>query len=243
MKNIQQNSGKWPLTLCLACLMAFALSSCLKNHTDNTPTQQVSALAVIDGSPGATQLDFFLDAVKVTASPLVQGTYLSYFTAYSGKHVANFFQSNTSTLLAHDSVTFNPNNYYSLFLTKTTGNTADFVLLKDSLSRPASGGISVRLVNLSADAGGVDMFVKGNASKLAANQGYKGVSAFATATVNPTDTLQIVKAGTSTLLASVPCKNITINAVYTVWLYGFATPADPSQKLAAGIMANGFYNN
>ena len=200
-------------------------------------------MAVIDGSAGATQFDFFLDANKVTASPLAQGTYLSYFTAYSGAHAANFYQSNTSTLVARDSINLTPNNYYSLFLTKTTGGTADFLLLKDSLSRPATGGISVRLVNLSADAGGVDMFVKGNATKLAINQGYKGVSVFAAATVNPADTLQIVKTGTSTLLASVPCKNISTNGVYTVWLYGFASPADATQKLAAGLMANGFYNN
>jgi hypothetical protein len=240
MKNFQQKLKRWPVIAGMACMMVFMLSSCLKNHNDNTPAQPVAALAVIDASPGTTALDFYLNTDRVTASPLTPGTFLTYFTAYAGNRTASFNQAGTSTVAAHDSVTLVANKYYSLFLANTL-TTPDLILARDSISKPASGTISVRLVNASPDAGPIDLLVKSTATKLVQSEPYKGVSSFAGATIGLSDTLQVVKAGTSTVLAIVPTAKLTTNSVYTVWLYGFANTTDASQKLAAGVMANAYF--
>jgi hypothetical protein len=127
-----------------------------------------------------------------------------------------------------------------VFLANTLA-TPDFIFVQDSLSRPTPGTISVRLVNASPDAGGIDLVLKSNGTKIVTNEAYKGVSNFMSSTAGTTDTLQIVKTGTNTVLATVPNVKYTTNTVYTVWLYGFVNSSDANLKANAGIMANGYF--
>jgi hypothetical protein len=240
MKSIKQNFKGWPIVLGVVCSVAVALSSCSKNN-NNTPVKPTSALAFVDASVDAPALDFYLSGQQVNLQPITPGNYFSYFNAYAGKVPATFYQTATTTLVAKDSITLAANHGYTLFLANVIA-TPDFILTKDSLIAPASGAISVRLVNASPNAGPVDLLVKGASSSIVSYANYKSVSGFTSATVSITDSLQIRQSGTSTILATVPASHFTNGTVYTVWLYGLANTTVAAQKLKAGIMGNGYFN-
>jgi uncharacterized protein with beta-barrel porin domain len=98
---------------------------------------------------------------------------------------------------------------------------------------------SIRLANLSADAGAVDL-VTSKDSVLASNKAYKQVSAFVTIKGNTTYTLNIRQKGTTTVLANLTNVNLRAGSVYTVWLQGIAAATD-FKKLSADIQTNVFY--
>jgi hypothetical protein len=241
MKNIKQNIKKWPVILGVVCSVAIVLSSCVKNHDNNTPAKPISALAFVDASADAPALDFYLNGQQVNLNPVSPGNFFSYFNAYSGKVPATFYQTATTTLLAKDTITMVANHGYTLFLANVIAH-PDFILTADSLIRPASGAISLRLVNASPDAGTVDLIVKGASSSIISGGTYKSVSGFTSATVSLTDSLQIRQSGTSSILATVPASHFTNGSVYTVWLYGLANTTVATQKLKAGVMLNGSFN-
>jgi Domain of unknown function (DUF4397) len=239
MKNVQQNLKRWPGLLGMMCLLALMLSACTKT-VNNTPQQPVAVLGVIDASPDAPALAFFLNINQVNALPLSNGNYINYFNTYAGKIQATFFQSGTSTIIARDTINLVANKAYTLFLANTIAK-PDLILLSDSVTRPASSTASIRLVNVSPDAGAVDLVIKGGAT-LASNINYKGASVFAPiAVVSSTDTLQIRQAGTSTVLSTVPAAKFQIGAVYTVWLYGLANTSVDNEKLTSNIMVNAYF--
>ena len=241
MKNIKQNFKKLPVVLGVVCSVAVALSSCIKNNNNNTPAKPIAGLALVDACPDAPSLDFYLSGQQVNQSPITPGSYFNYFNAYAGKVPAVFYQSGTTALVAKDSITLAANHGYTLFLANIEAH-PDFILTTDSLSAPASGAISVRLINASPDAGAVDLIIKGASASIVPNTGYKSVSAFMSTTVLVTDSLQIRQSGTSTILATVPASHFINGSVYTVWLYGLANTTVATQKLKAGIMQNGYFS-
>ena len=241
MKSIKQNIKKWPVILGVVCSVAVVLSSCVKSH-DNTPAKPISGLAFVDASADAPALDFYLNGQQINLSPVSPGNFFNYFNTYSGKVPATFYQTATTTLLAKDTITMLANHGYTLFLANVIAH-PDFILTADSLSRPTSGAISLRLVNASPDAGAVELAVKGASTSIISGATYKSVSPFISATVNLTDSLQIRQSGTSAILATVPASHFVNGSVYTVWLYGLANTTTATQKLKAGIMQNGYFAN
>jgi hypothetical protein len=240
MKNVRQNFRRWAMLPGTVCLIAFALSSCAKKDINNVPPKALAGFSVIDACPDAPTLDLYIGGQQVNLSPIALGNYFNYFNVYAGKSAVVFYQSGTTTLVAKDTVSLPANHVYTLFLANLKAN-PDFILTTDSLAKPASGTISVRLVNASPDAGAVDLVVKGASNKIIQNATYKTVSPFTAATVTATDSLQVRQAGTTTVLATVPASNLAGSAVYTVWLYGLANTAVAAQKLKAGIMLNAMY--
>jgi Domain of unknown function (DUF4397) len=240
MKSIKQNIKRWPVVLGVVCLVALALPSCVKSNHNVTPTKPIAGLAFVDACPDASALDFYLSGQQVNLQPIALGNYFNYFNAYAGNVPAVFYQSGTTTLVAKDTISISANHSYTLFLTNVEAH-ADFILTKDSVTAPASGTISVRLVNASPNAGAVDLIVKGASTSIVQNALYKSVSGFMSATVTATDSLQVRQSGTSTILATVPASHFTPGSVYTVWLYGLANASVPAQKLNAGIMQNAYF--
>ena len=71
-------------------ILSLMLSSCIKDHSTDTPQPPVAVLSVLQESPGQQPLDFTLDGVRVNANQLVYGGGLNYFNAYAGKRTAAF---------------------------------------------------------------------------------------------------------------------------------------------------------
>jgi hypothetical protein len=216
-------------------LLSIMLFSCLKDHNDYvvTPT---ALLMVVQGSTDAPAEDLYLNSNRVTAQPFNYQDRVGYFNAYIGNRKVILNNYGTQTLVASDTVVIKANNAYSLLLANTYTK-PDFILLTDSIARPASGMATIRLVNASPDAGAVDLVA--NSTVLASNKAYKAASGFATISGGTSYTLQVRKAGTTTVLAS---KDTTFKAggVYTLWLHGL-TSGTGATALKAGVIGNAYY--
>ncbi|WP_158989410.1 DUF4397 domain-containing protein [Mucilaginibacter sp. L196] len=243
MKNLKNLKSAATLA-CVIFLSAIGLTSCLKdnNHYVINPT---ALLMVIQASPDAPSESIFLKPNQVNQSAFNYGDHLGYFNAYTGGRLVQLFGYGSSTLIASDSIHLANNNAYSLFLANTYTK-PDFVLLTDSLARPASGKATIRFVNVSAGSGNVDLVA--NTTTLVTNEPYRGVSISTPAKAAPVFTpvsgnvqynFEVRATGTTTVLASLDSINIRNGGVYTIWYHGSTTGTSP--KLSADIIANAYY--
>lgn len=237
MKKIQQIFGKAGMIGMICLLTAALFSSCLKHSDSNDVPTPAGLVTVINTSPDAPAQDFYLNNNKVNLNPIAYGHGLDYSGAYTGKRTVNFYNAGTTTLTKSDTLTVVANRYYSVYLANVLAH-PDIVVLRDTISQPAAGKATIRLVNLSPDAGAVDLVV--NNTVLAANKAYKDASGFVTIGGIGTYTLEVRQAGTTTVLASIANATIYANSVYTIWLQGLKNATDQT-KLAAGLQQNVYY--
>lgn len=234
MKTVQQKL-RWPGVITSVALLALMFSSCSK-HNDNTPIAPTSSLAVIDVSPTAPNLDFYLDGKIVNASPITYSGGLVYFTCYSGNRSAKFYQSGTNTAIASDTATLKANTAYTMVLSNLPAS-PDVTLVRDSVYIPTAAQTAIRLINASPDAGHVDFGLKGQAL-LGSNVAYRSATPFVSTKITSiVDTVMIYQTGTSTVLQKLPIA-LQTGGVFTVYLYGFASQTSDNVKLSVGAMEN-----
>ncbi|MEN0052625.1 MAG: DUF4397 domain-containing protein [Mucilaginibacter sp.] len=241
MKYILQNFKKRAGIVGMMCLLSGLLSSCLKDNKDNNYVdEQVALISVINASPDVQPVNFFLDQNKGNREPISYGRGIDYINAFPGKRVATFsLAGSSSAKVKSDTINLTVNKFYSIYLTNVA-STPDIVLFADSLVRPDAGKATIRLVNVSPDAGAVDLAVKSSPTTLASGKAYKTASPFIPVQGNSTYTLEIRKAGTATVLVTLNDVKVNSGSVYTVWLQGLASATD-QKKLDAHVQTNAYY--
>lgn len=239
MKTVQQKLG-WAGTVAGVALLASVFSSCSKHVDNSTPQAPTANMAVIDVSPTAPNLDFYLDGAKVNSGAINYVGGLEYFICYAGKRYAQFYQSGTSTIVASDSVNLKANTAYTLLLSNLPA-TPDVTLIRDSIYIPAANTATVRFVNASPDAGAVDFGMKGQ-PLLGSNIAYRKSTPFVQVNITNalTDTLLVYQTGTSTVIQKVPIA-LQQEGVFTAYLYGFAGQTSTTEKLGLGVMENTYF--
>ena len=233
------NVKKSLFRIALVCLMPVALSSCSKNSDNYNYSPPAALVTIVQASPDEPVLDVYLDNNKVSAGALGYGNTIDYFRAYARLRQVNFYVTGTMTKVFSDTVTISPDKFYSLFLANKASS-PELVKLVDTLNQPAAGKASIRFVNLSPDAQAVDLVIK-NGATVVSNKTYKGHSSFVPITGGTTYTLEVHRAGTATVLATLPTTTLRTGFIYTVWLQGLATPTNSGDGLTAQIMTNAFY--
>jgi len=244
MTTYKNSLTKWSASISALALLIVLFASCRRdylnpnnnNNNNNTPAALVT---FFQASPDQPTLDFDLDANKVNAIGINFGDNIDYFRAFTGSRVANFYATGTSTKIFSSTVTLNANTYYTLILANKT-TSPEVLLLTDTLTQPAAGNANIRFINLSPDAGNVDLVLQGSVT-LVANKAYKGVSPFTGTAARTNVTLEVHKAGTSTVLASIPNVFLNSGSDYTIYLQGLATPTGTTDKLAVGVVRNAFF--
>jgi hypothetical protein len=243
MKTNKNSLRKWLINLGVLGVLVILFASCRRDYlnpnnniNNNTP---VAAVSFLQASPDQPTLDFALDANQVNNFGINFGDHIDYFRAFPGARVANFYATGTTTKVFSGTVTLTANTYYSLILANKT-TSPEVILLTDTLNRPASGMANIRFINLSPDAGAVDLVLQGSVT-LVANKAYKGISSFAPTAGRTNITLEVHKAGTSTILASIPNINLNSGSDYTIWLQGLATPTGTTDGLKVGVFRNAFF--
>lgn len=221
--------------LAVLCLLQF--SSCLKDNNNYVAPPPTALLMVIQGSPDAPEEALFLDNNRVNNPPFNYGDNIGYFNAYTGERNVILNDYNSGTRIASDTMRLNSNVTYSLFLANTYTK-PDFILLTDSIAQPASGKATIRLVNVSPNAGSVDL--SANSTTIVTGKGYKGSSAFISVTGGATYNFSILKNGTTTVLATLNAIPINTGSVYTIWVHGMANGTGTS-VLKADIINNAYY--
>jgi len=219
-------------------LLSLLVSSCLKD-TSSYVAPPTALVTFYQASPDEPTMDLDFNTNKVNQSPLNYGDDVDYFSVYAGQRLVNFFNTGTLNAITSATITVVPNNAYSLFLANIASK-PEVVLLTDTLSKPTPGNASVRLVDLSPDAPNVDLVVQGGAT-LVPNRTFKGYSSFTPITGKSSYTFQIVKTGTSNVLATL--SNVTINSgfVYTILFDGLATTTNAADKLNAVLITNAYF--
>jgi hypothetical protein len=217
------------------CLLQF--SSCLKDNNTYVAPPPTALLMVIQGSPAAPGEALFLDNNRVNNPPFNYGDNIGYFNAYTGERNVILNDYNSGTRIASDTLQLKSSTAYSLFLANTYTK-PDFILLTDSIAQPASGKATIRLVNVSPDAGSVNL--SANATTIVTGKAYKGSSAFITVNGGTNYNFSITKTGTSTVLATINAAPIKAGSVYTVWLHGLASGSGAT-ALKADIINNAYY--
>jgi len=238
MKTVQQKL-RWPGAITSVALLALLFAACSK-HNDNVVQAPTANLEVIDVSPTAPTLDFYLDGTLVNSGPISYTGGLQYFVCYAGSRHATFYQSGSSSKIASDTINLQANNAYTLILSNLPSR-PDLTLIRDSIFTPANGTATLRLINASPDAGAVDFGLKGG-PVLGSNVTYRRYTAFIPVTVTSAhgDSLQVYKTGTNTILQKIPI-SLQAGGVYTAYLYGFAGQTSTDQKLGLSAVENTYF--
>ncbi len=119
------------------------------------------------------------------------------------------------------------NNYYSLFAVGSPNN-VDTFFVKDNIDFPTTGKTKIMFINLSPDAGPIDIINVATGLPIASNITYKQRRGYIEVDPSNTYSMQINVAGTSTVLRA-PKSGMVIspNSVYTIWAAGFRTIPAP----------------
>jgi len=238
MKKFKNSSCAGLVSIGLMCLLFLFMSSCVKDNNNSYVVVPTALLMVTQASPDAPAEDFYLNNNLVNHGALQYGYHIDYFNAYTGKRNAILYNYGTMTKIASDTITLKANIAYSLFLANTY-TSPDFILLTDSINRPSAGNASIRFVDVSPDAGAVDL-ASNSTTVLVSNKSYKGYSSFTPLKGNTMYNFEVRQAGTNTVLATLDSVTVNTGFVYTIWLHGLAAGSGTS-KLSAGIINNAQY--
>jgi hypothetical protein len=177
-------------------ILTFA--SCLKDNNGTTnPTQ--GALMVANLSPDATGVNVTLNS-QGYINNLVYGVYTPYYLQNAGTYNAGVTASSTTIA---DSITIEPNKYYSYFIIDTLAS-LKYAFVEDKLVAPSSDSVYVRFLNFSPNSGSVnfrDSATHNYFSKARTFNDQSTTSSYATFTKMPAKmlTFQIVGSDSSVL--------------------------------------------
>ncbi len=197
----------------LAMLAVLAFASC---KTDKVIAPEVSALSVVNAVVSSPALDVKIGQNKANNDLFTFGKDINYLNVYSGEREVSFFQGTEK--IKSGNFTLKNGKYYSLFLAGEWPQT-ELVLLNDSLTRPASGKSHIRFVNMSKDAGILNLGLT-NGSTLINQKAYKTGSDFIEVNGNKPYAFVIRNNTALTDTVSIPAVNLESGKIYTIWAKG-----------------------
>lgn len=220
-------------TLIAALTVSAVMVSCSKDRTDYTP-QPVSVMGVIHASPTTEKLDFYVGDAKANRDDFAYTNKLDYLPIYSGERQVKITKKGSSTSILSGTVSLKDQMAYSLFIIDTFDK-VKFLLVKDSVTLPASGKAKVRFINLSPDAGAVDISIVGKDTPLATNKLFKEYSNFESIDAADKVTFKIKDKATGAEIAALTDQKIESGKAYTIWVKGLKAATTEEMKLGAAI--------
>ncbi len=193
-------------------IAAFAFQSCKKDK-ENKP---VSALSFVNASVGAPTLNVYLEPNKIDFDQFSYGRYIDYLNAFSGQRTVSFFEGTVKKKTGN--IDLKNGKFYSLFLAGTWPET-ELVLIKDSLTIPATGKTNIRFVNMSSDAGELDLGLT-NGTTLISQKAYKASSNYISINGNSTYNFVIRKHASPLDTVSITAATLEAGRSYTIWAKG-----------------------
>jgi hypothetical protein len=239
MKTYNKNSKSLLILFAIIGLAGFMLTSCSKAPVNFNYSPPIAGLAFIQASADEPLVDLVVNNSKYNLTPITYGQSFPYVTIFAGKLPVAVYNDVTGKPILTDTIQFDQNAGYSLFLCNTVSKPQLF-LLPDTLLQPSAGNSGIRFVDLSPDAPAVDLVVQGGA-KLASNVTFKGHSIFIPVKGDMFYTLEVHAAGTSTVLATLSNSKYQTIFLYTVYFHGLAAGTTSSDKLSVDIYTNIYF--
>ena len=190
-------------------------------------------LRLVHASPDAAGFDVYLDGAKVEAlTGISYGTVSGYLEVPGGSRTVTIFEngadpSTASPLVATD-LTFEPGSTYTVAASNLAAKLR-LDLFKDEPS-PVTDKAEVRYVDLSADAGSLDIAPDGKPATVS-KLGYAKASPYVAVDAGSPD-LEVRQAGKKKVLLQLDPISLAAGTSSTVFVMGSATEASGAQPLS-----------
>jgi hypothetical protein len=227
-KNKRYALGK----LSFLMVITLVLSSCLKNDNDYV-APKYSALSIYNASPSTLPFDARINNGSAIGPFNFGMRTTQYLLLNSGKNKVQLYKKSTVDSIKSTIVDLAVDKYYSLFVIDETPNPG-FLLLNDSLSTPKTGMAHVRFINLSPDAGSLNLL--GNDSTFFTDKAYKAYSKFNEVKGDKTYNFKITN--NAQTVAELNNVSLVKGKIYTIWAKGISTATIDSLKPAIKVSLN-----
>lgn len=212
---------------------AVLFSACKNDMEYNGP--EVAAMAVVNAYPNTNTLDFFVGGQKVNNTGLAFGQKLGYFQAYEGPKSIDVSYTGTATSLFNKSVNLKPSIYHSLYIVGSTPQTLDYLVIEDDPTAPPANKAKIRFINLSPDAGALNLELVGDTTKFE-DRAYKAYTMFKPVDAKKTNFVLRDKSSNA-IKASLDTVTLTTGKTYTIWAKGLNAGTDVT-KLSIAVTSH-----
>jgi hypothetical protein len=229
------NWGKLGMTVCFAALVLF-MASCMDD--DDNPQNgaiPVSYVSIYHASPNAPELDVIVDDRQVNRLDFTD--YTGYLNFYTGARHFKINPFNATNSLIDTTITLVDGAFYSVFIVNDLPN-VEALTVRDSASAPSDGKAKVRFINLSPDAGSLEIASDDGGSSLFGPREFKQPSHFVE--VDATSSSFVLSSpGSSDELVTVSGIELRPGRSYTIIARGFANPpAGNNNELSLEVITN-----
>lgn len=221
----------------LLVLSTLIFAACAKDKSDPTPNNPNGKFAMIVSSPGATEFALLVNETKTATSKLLTyNTVVPYTDVKAGAAAFSFTKKDGTEVLAKISGTIKASSSYTLLVGDKSPKTS-LILVEDDLSAPATDQAKVRFVNLSPDAGVLDLYVAGKTDTGLSKKAFKEVSAFINVSPAAELKFEVKENGKTEVLATLEKYKVEKGRIYTIWVSGVKGTTDAT-KLSLEATAN-----
>ncbi|MCH5597375.1 DUF4397 domain-containing protein [Niabella ginsengisoli] len=205
-----------------AGLLTLVLVSCSKSNDDYYDLPDAAAVGVVHASAGLPALDVALDNNRLGVSYFNYTDRIEYFRAYTGNREIKVYNAGAASAnpLFSKGLSFDAGKYYTVFIVDTAAK-MDAVSLGDSTRSAGQDSVRIRFANMSPDASGLDLYVKGEANPIATNITYKKAGNFFSYKATFNIVFELRPTGQNTLLATMEPINLMRGNIYTIWSGGY----------------------
>lgn len=222
------------LTLSYLSLMILSCNTSGVSPTNHSRLQVINALA------GSTPINFRLNSTQKNTTAITFPGSSGYISVNPDSNYIQFLTASSATVLNTNNndinrLRFIADSSYSIFLTGTTSNYS-ILKLNDILTNPTNSRAKIRFVNVSTDAGLLDITINGTSiySKIA----YNGVAPFVEVPAG-TYEFKATKTGvTGTTLATLSNVVLANGKVYTLYAAGITTSTALNAAFGLSVVAN-----
>lgn len=224
------------VTFSVLIMLGLTLSSCLD---DNTSAPEVVTYATLyHGSPNTGGVDIYLDDNKVNSSSFDYADYSGYAYFTPGERTFGFSLFGTNTEVADVTATFEQDKFYSIFLAGELAD-AEVIILTDTASQFVSGKAHVRIINLSPDAGPIDLFIGDHlGDPVITSVEFKEATEFKYVDAVTSSDLQIFDSDTDEVLTTLEDVSLVAGSYYTVIVRGYQAITEGDTKLTVQLETN-----
>lgn len=223
-----------PASFFVTFIIAFSLTSCFDNNIGEPVVRSYTAL--YHGSPNTGGVDIYYEENKVTTASFNYGGYSDYVSFDPGERTFGFSLFGTTTSVEEITSTFEENKFYSLFLAGESPNT-EIIMLTDTSGTRITGKAHLRVINLSPDAGEIEVFIEANAVTTEPLD-FKDATAFKHVDMG-IRSIQIRDADTDDVLNTVNDMQLNDGKYYTLIIRGYRNPPSGNTNVLTGqLVAN-----
>ncbi|MET3980304.1 hypothetical protein ABIB62_002906 [Mucilaginibacter sp. UYP25] len=235
MKQFKNTSFSILKTVVALFAVVLTITACNKNN-ENTPAPGVAGLALIHAAPGTPELSFQVNGIKNNIKALTFGKFINYGNILEGTYSLTVTKKDSTKVLATTSSTFKNGKIYSLFIADVPTKTG-LTVIEDDLTSPVADKANVRFVNMSPNAGILDLSITGQATPLFTKTAFKAATAFLAVSPGTEVNFQINENTKTEVLAKIEKVKIEKGKIYTIWAKGLKAATD-STKLSIGMITN-----